>query len=59
VKCSCGVAKHWSGAHCEMDKFDEMIGFLAAVVPSFCQARLPMAGGSPLLQEVMVMTMTG
>lgn len=37
VKCSCGVAKHWSGAHCEMDKFDEMIGFLAAVVPSFCQ----------------------
>jgi hypothetical protein len=42
-----------------MAKFDEMIGFLAAVVPSFCQARLPMAGGSPLLQEVMVMTMTG
>ena len=39
AKCSCGVPKHWSGAHCEMDKFDAMIGYLAAAVPTFCQVR--------------------
>ena len=38
AKCNCGVPKHWSGAHCEMDKFDAMIGYLAAIVPTFCQA---------------------
>lgn len=37
AKCNCGVPKHIAGDHCEMDKFDAMIGYLAAVVPSFCQ----------------------
>jgi len=35
--CTCGVPKHWSGPNCEMDKFDEMIGYLSVVVPAFSQ----------------------
>lgn len=35
--CDCGLPKYYDGDECEMNKFDEMMAFLAARDPKFCQ----------------------
>ncbi|CAE7248166.1 vps51 [Symbiodinium sp. CCMP2592] len=35
--CDCGLPKYYEGDECEMNKFDEMMAFLAARDPNFCQ----------------------
>lgn len=35
--CDCGLPKYYDGDQCEMNKFDEMMAFLAARDPKFCQ----------------------